>query len=58
MRNLPRNIITAIDRLEEATKRLAFKGAAMPEDHHAIVYQHQQAREKLEMIIQKALEKR
>lgn len=58
MRNLPRNIITAIDRFDEAARRLALKGAAMPEDHHAIVFQHQQAREKLEMIIQKALEKR
>jgi len=30
MRNLPRNIITAIDRFDEAAKRMAFKGATMP----------------------------
>lgn len=58
MRNLPRNIITAIDRFDEAAQQLAHKGSAMPEDHHAAEHQHQQAREKLEMIIQKALEKR
>lgn len=58
MRNLPRNIITAIDRFDEAAKRMAFKGATMPEDHHAIEHQYQSAREKLEIVIQKALEKR
>ena len=58
MRNLPRNIITALDRYDEAAQQLAHKGSVMPEEHHAIVHQHQQAREKLEMIIQKALEKR
>ncbi len=58
MRNLPRNIITAIDRFDEATQRFSVKGSLRPEDAHAAEHQHQQAREKLEMIIQKALEKR
>jgi len=58
MRNLPRHIVAALNKFDEAAQQLAFKGAAMPEERHAIVHQHQQAREKLEIVIQKALEKR
>ena len=58
MRNIPRNIITAIDRFDEAAQAFAFKGTSMLEERRAIEHQHQQAREKLEMLIQKALEKR
>ena len=58
MRNLP---ATSSRRSTGSTRRRSVspsRASFRPEDAHAAEHQHQQAREKLEMIIQKALEKR
>ena len=58
MRPLPVHIGRAIDKFDEAARKMAFKGAAMPEEHKAIEHQYRKARERLEHTIQSVLEKR
>lgn len=58
MRALPIHIYRAIDKFDEAARKMAIKGAAMPEEHAAIEHQYRQSRERLERTIQAALEKR
>lgn len=52
---IPQQLKAAITRFDAAAQALAYKGAAAPEDQHAIVHQHERARELLENAIQKAL---
>jgi hypothetical protein len=54
---LPAHIKAAITRFDGAAQALAFKGTALPEDHHAIIHQHETSRAALERAIEKAIAK-
>ena len=54
---LPMNVRAAILRFETASVQLARKDQAHPDDQHAIIHQHERARESLVRAIEKVINK-
>lgn len=52
---IPKHINALIARFDLSAQNLAFRGAARPEDAHAILHQYESAREALVQAIEKAI---